>query len=58
MDCMCGVGVVPNTKKTKTDTRKKKGAQIRDCAVLKEEEEKEKNKLGTVRVQLGGEEGE
>lgn len=40
MDCMCGVGVVPNNKKTKTDTRKKKGAQIRTCTVLKEGKER------------------
>ena len=40
MGCMCGVGVVPNTKKTKTDRRK--GAQIRNYMVLKEVKKKRK----------------
>lgn len=36
MDCTCRVAVVPNTKTTKTDTRWKKEAQVRNHAVLKE----------------------
>ncbi len=39
MDHMCGAAAVANTKKTSTDTRRNKEAQIRDCIEGKEEEE-------------------